>query len=91
MALTIEETMRMAISQSPGYIAAVNELKSSYWAFRTHKASNYPNLSLRSDLFSLNNSFQKDFQGRPVYQGTEHEQLHGFKPKPGRAPYGWQL
>ncbi len=56
--LTLPEVIQIAREQSLMGLMARHQLRSSYWEFRTYKASRRPGLSLEATVPSLNNTME---------------------------------
>lgn len=54
--LSLNDVIELAREQSPDAILAKHRFKSSYWQFRSYKASMLPSIALNADLLNLNNS-----------------------------------
>jgi outer membrane protein TolC len=52
--LTLEEVIELATTQSPDALTARQSFRSSYWAFRSYRASNLPALSMTATLPNIN-------------------------------------
>ncbi|MCF8224397.1 MAG: TolC family protein [Bacteroidales bacterium] len=57
--LTLEDVVAVASEQSPMATMARHQFRSSYWEFRTFKASFLPSLTLNSTLPDINRSIDK--------------------------------
>ncbi len=60
--LTLEDVIELAREQSPMAIMARHQFRSSYWEYRTYKASFLPALSLNSTLPDFNRSIERNIQ-----------------------------
>ena len=67
MRLTLDDVIALAREQSPMAIMARHQFRSSYWEYRTYKASFLPALSLNSTLPDFNRSIERNVQD----DGTE--------------------
>lgn len=59
MVLTLDETISIALRQSPDALTAMHRFKSSYWQYRNYKASLMPMLALDATIPSLNKGIEK--------------------------------
>ncbi len=57
--LTLDDVITIAKKQSPDGLVAINKFKSSYWQFRTYKASFMPMLSFNATMPNINRSISK--------------------------------
>lgn len=57
MRLTLDETIALARSQSVNAAVALNELKTAYWEYRSHKANLLPEISLSGTVPSYNKRY----------------------------------
>lgn len=53
--LTLDDAIRLALTQSPEAVAVQHSYKASYWSWRSHKADYLPSLSF-SSYSTLNRS-----------------------------------
>ena len=60
--LSLEEVIHLARIQSPDAILAKHKFKSSYWEFRSYKASMLPAFTLNANLFEFNNGINSTLQ-----------------------------
>lgn len=67
MRLTLDDVIALAREQAPMAIMARHQFRSSYWEYRTYKASFLPALSLNSTLPDFNRSIERNVQD----DGTE--------------------
>lgn len=74
LALTLEETIRLARRNSPQAIAARHSFRSSYWNYRSFKASYLPSLVLNANP-ELNRQISKILQPDGSYNFLEQKQL----------------
>lgn len=61
-ALTFEETIQLAETQSPNALIAKNRFRASYWQFRSYRAQYLPSLRLTGTTPDFNNSLQRQFR-----------------------------
>lgn len=57
--LTLKEAITIAQLQSVDAAVALNELKTAYWEYRTHKAEQLPEINFTGTLPSYSNSYNK--------------------------------
>lgn len=74
MELTLDETIRMARRNSPEAIAARHSFRSSYWNYRSFKASYLPSLVLNANP-ELRRQISKILQPDGSYNFMEQKQL----------------
>ena len=55
--LTLEQVLTLAKEQSPDAVLAKHRFRSSYWEFRSYKASRLPSLALNSTLLGFSRSY----------------------------------
>ncbi|PKP11588.1 MAG: hypothetical protein CVU09_01790 [Bacteroidetes bacterium HGW-Bacteroidetes-4] len=55
--LTLEQVLALAKEQSPDVVLAKHRFRSSYWEFRSYKASRLPSLALNSTLLGFSRSY----------------------------------
>jgi outer membrane protein TolC len=58
-AMSFDEVISTARSQSPMAVTARHQFRSSYWEYRSYKAGYLPNLSMSATLPDLNRSIEK--------------------------------
>lgn len=71
--LTLPQVLELAKKQSPDALLAKHGFRSSYWEFRSYKASKLPSLTLNSDLLGFSRSYE------PVTQNdgsTEYKSIN---------------
>ncbi|MCA1747489.1 MAG: TolC family protein, partial [Bacteroidales bacterium] len=68
MQLNLEDVVELAREQSPMATMARHQFRSSYWEYRTYRASFLPSLTLNSTLPDINRSIDKIIRD----DGTEH-------------------
>lgn len=71
--LTLQEVIEIARKESPDAILAKHKFKSSYWEFRSYKASMLPAVTLDATLFDFYNGISSTEQddGSIVYNKTQ--------------------
>jgi outer membrane protein TolC len=57
MRLTLNDVIRLAQLQSVDAAVALNELKTAYWEYRTHRSDQLPEVNLKATLPSYNNNY----------------------------------
>ena len=65
--LTLKEAITLAQVQSVDAAVALNELKTAYWEYRTHKADQLPEVNFTGTIPSYNNNFGKYQQSDGSY------------------------
>lgn len=64
--LTLKQAIELAKLQSVDAAVALNELKTSYWEYRTHRADLLPEINFKGTL----PSYQKKYNSIPLENGT---------------------
>ena len=65
--LTLKEAITLAQIQSVDAAVALNELKTAYWEYRTHKADQLPEVNFTGTIPSYNNNYGKYQQSDGSY------------------------
>lgn len=73
--LTLKEAITMAQLQSVDAAVALNELKTAYWEYRTHKADQLPEINFTGTLPSYNNNYGKYQQSDGSYTYVQNNWL----------------
>lgn len=68
--LTLEQVINLARKQSPDAVLAKHKFRSSYWQFRSFKATHLPSVSLNANLLNLNDAITS------ITQPDGSEQFH---------------
>lgn len=71
--LSLEEVIALARIQSPDAILAKHRFKSSYWAFRSYKATMLPALTVNADVVNFSNGIKSVTQpdGSKLYNKSQ--------------------
>ncbi len=56
--LSLEQVLLLAKDQSPDALLAKHRFRSSYWEYRSYKATQLPSLALNSDVLGFSRSYQ---------------------------------
>lgn len=56
--LNLDQVIELALDQSPNAILAKHKFRSSYWEYRSYKASMLPSLTLDAALLNFNNTLE---------------------------------
>lgn len=77
--LTLKEAITLAQLQSVDAAVVLNELKTAYWEYRTHKADQLPEVNFTGTLPAYNKQYNKYLQGDGsyTYLKTNHLGLSG--------------
>ncbi|MDR3262122.1 MAG: TolC family protein [Tannerella sp.] len=73
--LTLHDAIRLAQLQSVDAAVALNELKTSYWEYRTYKADQLPEVNFTGTLPSYNNNYGKYQQSDGSYTYVQNNWL----------------
>ncbi|MDR0538370.1 MAG: TolC family protein [Tannerellaceae bacterium] len=73
--LSLDETIRLAKSQSADAAVAVNRLKTAYWEHRTHKADQLPEISFNGTLPAYSNRYSLYRQSDGTYTYAHENRL----------------
>jgi outer membrane protein TolC len=73
--LTLNETIRLAQTQSVNAAVALNELKTAYWEYRTYRADQLPEVNFTGTLPSYNNSYSRYQQSDGAYTYVQNNWL----------------
>ncbi|MDR0743064.1 MAG: TolC family protein [Tannerella sp.] len=77
--LTLKEAILLAQIQSVDAAVALNELKTSYWEYRTHQADQLPEINFTGTIPSYNNSYSpyQESDGSYTYVQNNYMGLNG--------------
>ena len=73
--LTLKEAITLAQIQSVDAAVALNELKTAYWEYRTHKADQLPEVNFAGTIPSYNNNYGKYQQADGSYTYVQNNWL----------------
>jgi len=73
--LTLKEAITLAQLQSVDAAVALNELKTAYWEYRTHKADQLPEINFTGTIPSYNNNYGKYQQSDGSYTYVQNNWL----------------
>lgn len=73
--LTLRETIRIAQLQSVDAAVALNELKTAYWEYRTHRADQLPEVIFTGTLPSYSKQYSKYQQSDGAYTYVQNNAL----------------
>ncbi|WP_321517707.1 TolC family protein [uncultured Bacteroides sp.] len=73
--LSLDETITLARVQSVDAAVALNELKTAYWEYRTHRADMLPEVSFKGTLPSYNKSYSSYQQSDGSYTFVRNNSL----------------
>lgn len=77
--LNLDQVIQIALEQSPDAILAKHKFRSSYWQYRSYKASMLPSLTLNGDLVGFSSSFseiiQDDGTSKDIYLSNNNSGL----------------
>lgn len=73
--LTLQDAILLAQMQSVNAAVAVNELKTAYWEYRTHRAEQLPEINLTGTLPSYYKTYNKYLQSDGTYTYLRNNSL----------------